>query len=302
MAARRFGAIEAGGTKFVCAVGSSPQDLSVAERIPTTDPEETMAKVTAYFREEVLRSGPLHAIGIASFGPAGVRPGAADWGRILKTPKRGWSQTSLVQPLTAAFGVPLGFDTDVNGAALAEYRWGAARDCNIATYVTVGTGIGGGTTVNGRAIHGLRHPEVGHFLPRRHPDDVAFEGTCPFHGDCLEGLASGPAIAERWGASLSHLPQNHIAHEMIAYYLGQLVVALQAVLSPRRIVFGGGVSNTPGLLDRVAHAAKDLGNGYFGDAADVDALVVAPGIGQQSGLLGALHLAEKAWQRASSNT
>lgn len=302
MAAYRFGAIEAGGTKFVCAVGSSPQDLSAAERIPTTDPVETMAKVTAYFREEVRRNGPLHAIGIASFGPAGVHLGTADWGRILKTPKPGWSHISLVQPLAEIFGVPLGFDTDVNGAALAEYRWGAAKDCNVATYVTVGTGIGGGTTVDGQAIHGLRHPEVGHILPRRHPADLTFEGTCPFHGDCLEGLASGPAIAKRWGVSLSHLPPDHIAHEVIAYYLGQLVVTLQAAVSPRRIVFGGGVSNTPGLLERVARSAKHIGNGYFADAADMDDLVVAPGLGQQSGLLGALHLAEQAWRRASINT
>jgi fructokinase len=228
--------------------------------------------------------------------------GADDWGRILKTPKPGWSNISLVQPLAETFGVPVGFDTDVNGAALAEYRWGAAKDCNVATYVTVGTGIGGGTTVNGQAIHGLRHPEVGHFLPRRHPADRDFAGTCPFHGDCLEGLASGPAIEKRWGVSLSHLPQDHIAHDVIAFYLGQLVVALQAVVSPRRIVFGGGVSNTPGLLQRVAQSAKDLGNGYFADVADMDGLVVAPGLGQQSGLLGALHLAEQAWQWASINT
>lgn len=297
MGACRFGAIEAGGTKFVCAVGSSPQDIGPLERIPTTTPDETMAKVRAYFETQIERGGPLQAIGIASFGPAGVHPGSPEWGMILSTPKQGWSNTSLVQPLTQAFGVPVGFDTDVNGAALAEHRWGASMGANVSTYVTVGTGIGGGTVANGHLIHGVCHPELGHFFPRRHAEDVLFPGVCPFHGDCLEGLASGPAIAARWGVSLSQLPSNHIAHDVIAYYLGQMVVNLQAVLSPRCIILGGGVSQTPGLLKEIGFAAKRLGNGYFTAPKDTERLISAPGLGVRSGILGAVLLAELAWQK-----
>lgn len=298
MSAHRFGAIEAGGTKFVCAVGSSPGDLGPLTRIATTTPDETMAKVMAYFEDQIRREGPLHAIGIASFGPASVHPGAPDFGTILSTPKPGWSNTGLVRPLAEAFAVPVGFDTDVNGAALAEYHWGAAAGSDVASYVTVGTGIGGGTVANGRIIHGLRHPEVAHFYPRRHEADREFEGVCPFHGDCLEGLASGPVIAKRWGASLSDLPANHIAHDVIAYYLAQLVIVLLAVQSPNRIVLGGGVSNTPGLLDKVSQIAKHLGKGYFAADKDMDSLIAAPGLGERSGILGAVLLARQARQKA----
>lgn len=301
MGAYRFGAIEAGGTKFVCAIGSSPDDLGAVTRIPTTTPAQTMAQVMAYFEEQIRRDGALRAIGIASFGPAGVHKSAPDWGTILETPKPGWSNTELARPLAKAFGIPVGFDTDVNGAALAEHRWGAAVGCNVATYLTIGTGIGGGTMANGRLVHGLRHPEVSHFLPRRHEDDLIFEGTCPFHGDCLEGLACGPAIAKRWGASLSELPANHIAHDVIAYYLAQLVIVLQAVLSPRRIILGGGVSNTPGLVDKVSQAVRGLGKGYFAAPKDMDRLIAAPGLGERSGILGAVLLAEQAWRKAQTD-
>ena len=293
----RFGAIEAGGTKFICAVGSSPDDLGEPVRIPTTSPAETIANVIALFRENVRTHGALDGIGIASFGPAGVHLGRSDWGTILSTPKPGWSNTHLARPFGDEFGIPVGFDTDVNGAALAEYRWGAAVNAGVATYVTIGTGIGAGTVVNGRAIHGMRHPEASHFHPPRHPLDREFTGTCPFHGDCLEGLASGPAIELRWGASLSRLPADHVAHEVIAFYLGHFVTTLQAVLSPRRIVFGGGVLGTPGLLARVRTAAAQLGGGYFCGTDSLDELVVAPGLGQRSGLLGAVLLAQMAWQK-----
>jgi len=297
MDGRRFGAIEAGGTKFLCAIGSSPDRLGTPKRIPTTSPTETLAEVTAYFEEQIRRDGPLDAIGIASFGPAGVRTGAPGWGRILSTPKPGWSDIDLAGPLKDAFGIPVGFDTDVNGAALAEYRWGAAKGCDVATYITVGTGIGGGTVVGGRAVHGSRHPEVAHFFPRRHEADLAFAGVCPFHDDCVEGLASGSAIARRWGTSLSELPQDHIAHDIVAYYLGQLVTVLQAVLSPQRIVIGGGVSGTPGLLPRISRVAEALGNSYFGDAAQI---LTTPGLGERAGLLGAVILAEQAYEKTTN--
>ncbi len=298
MSARRFGAIEAGGTKFLCAVGSSAADLQEQVRIPTTSPADTLKAVLSYFDETIRKHGPLHAIGIASFGPAEVNRKSPRWGSILDTPKPGWSGTDLVRPLSEAFGVPVGFDTDVNAAALSEYTWGAAAGCDVATYVTVGTGIGGGTVVNGRPIHGLRHSEVGHLFPPRHPGDMAFEGTCPFHGDCLEGLASGPAIEKRWGASLSNLPPDHLAHDVIAFYLAHLAISLQAVLSPRRIVFGGGVLDTPGLIEKIRETTGRLGAGYFVDSPTAKGLIAAPMLGRRSGLLGAILLAEATWRES----
>jgi len=298
MSARRFGAIEAGGTKFLCAVGSSPADLHEQVRIPTTSPADTLKAVLSYFHETVRKYGSLDAIGIASFGPADVDRNSPRWGTILDTPKPGWSGTDLVRPLMEAFGVPVGFDTDVNGAALSEYTWGAAMGSDVATYVTVGTGIGGGTVVDGRPLHGLRHPEVGHLFPPRHPEDLAFEGICPFHGDCVEGLASGPAIEKRWGAALSDLSPDHVAHDVIAFYLAHLAVSLQAVLSPRRIVFGGGVFDTPGLIERVRETVGRLGAGYFSDPQTADVLITVPMLGSRSGLLGAILLAETAWRES----
>jgi len=288
MGDKRFGTIEAGGTKFLCAVGSSPQDLSEACRIETRAPEETLGPVISYFREQ----GALEAIGIASFGPAGVDTESANWGHILTTPKPGWSGFDLAGTVRRALRVPVGFDTDVNGAALAEYRWGAAQGFKSIAYVTVGTGIGGGFVIDGAVLHGSRHPEVGHIFVKRHPADLDFAGICPFHGDCLEGLASGSAIKARWGASLSQLPADHIAREIITFYLGQLVVSLEAFAAPSRIVLGGGVMHAPGLLECVAREAERLGARYFGGS--LDGVVVAPGLGDRAGLLGALCLAEAA--------
>ncbi len=189
-------------------------------------------------------------------------------------------------------GCPVAIDTDVNGAALAEYRWGAAQDQKTLLYFTVGTGIGGGAIVDGQILKGLSHPEMGHIRLSRHPDDHAFSGNCPFHGDCLEGLASGPAIIARWGKSLSQLPPDHAAHEIIAYYIAQTVCTMQAVFAPGRIIFGGGVMGTPGLLERVQQQAIILGGGYFrGDPAEI---VTLPGLGDKAGMLGALALAQSA--------
>lgn len=292
----QFGALEAGGTKFLCAVGSSPADLRDIVRIPTTTPAETMARVVAYFRAAAQKAGGLDAVGIASFGPADLDPASPHWGHIRATPKPGWSHADIAGPIVSALGVPVGFDTDVNGAALAESAWGAAQGLDVATYVTVGTGIGAGTVVDGRPIHGLAHPEVSHFYPPHHPKDRDFAGTCPFHGDCLEGLACGPAIAKRWGASLSELPADHEAHDIVAFYLGHLCLVLQAVLSPRRIVMGGGVIAAHGLLDRVRAACRQLGGGYFDDTAALDDIIVPPGLGDRAGLLGAIRLADGAWR------
>lgn len=288
-----FGCVEAGGTKFVLGVARDPHTILRTARIPTTTPQETLTAARAFFAEAQGEWGAFDALGIASFGPVDLDRSSPDWGRIVDTPKPGWSGTDLVGPFAAALYCPVGLDTDVNGAILAESLWGAAVGADIAVYVTVGTGIGGGALVEERPVHGSRHPEMGHMLPRRHPEDRDFAGICPFHGDCLEGLASGPAIAARWGASLSDLDANHPAHDITAYYLAQLVVAQQALLSPRRIVLGGGVFGTPGLLDRVRHEAARLANGYFG-TEDYATLIVAPGLDDRAGLLGALALAQRA--------
>ena len=291
-----FGCIEAGGTKVVLGIARDPDTVLRTARIPTTGPCETLDAALAFFADARRDWGALDALGIASFGPVDLDRSSPRWGRIVDTPKPGWSGVDLVTPFAAALGCPVGFDTDVNAAILAESLWGSATGADVAVYVTVGTGIGGGALVEGRAVHGSRHPEMGHILPRRHPDDRDFPGICPFHRDCLEGLASGPAIAARWGASLSDLGADHPAHDIVAHYLAQLVVAQQSMLSPQRIVFGGGVLGTPGLLDRVRREAARLAGGYFG-TQDYAALVVPPGLGDRAGLLGALALAQRSVSR-----
>lgn len=289
----RFGCIEAGGTKCVLGVATGPDAVLRTARVATISPDRTIGAALDFFRAAATDFGAFAGFGIASFGPVELDLRSPGWGRIGDTPKPGWSGADMAGPFWRAFGCAVGFDTDVNGAILAEHRWGAAQGADVAVYVTVGTGIGGGAIVAGRPVHGLRHPEMGHMLPRRHPDDRDFAGICPFHGDCLEGLASGPAILARWGASLSELPAGHPGATIIADYLAQLVVAQQAIMSPQRIVFGGGVLATPGLLDRVRVRARALAGGYFGDDS---ALIVGPGLGDRAGLLGALALAQRASQ------
>lgn len=288
-----FGCIEAGGTKFLLGIARDSSTILDMVRIPTTSPHATLHDALAFFSKARKQWGEFDAIGIASFGPVDLDRLSPQWGRITDTPKAGWARVDLAGPFGHAFGCPVGFDTDVNGAILAESLWGAAVGADIAVYVTVGTGIGGGALVEERPVHGARHPEMGHMLPRRHALDLEFPGTCPFHGCCLEGLASGPAIMARWGASLSGLPQEHPAHEIIAYYLAQMVVAQQAFLSPRRIVLGGGVMGTAGLIERVRVQAAILSGGYFG-SADFRELIVPPALGDRAGLLGALALAQRA--------
>lgn len=284
-----YGCIEAGGTKFVAALAYGPDEIIETTRVETTTPDETIDTVINWLRSAAARHGALSAVGIASFGPLELDRAAPNWGYITRTPKLGWNNTNFAARVGAALGVPVGFDTDVNGAALAESRWGAGRGQKVCIYVTIGTGIGGGAIVDGKIVHGLSHPEMGHMRLARHADDVDFAGSCSVHGDCLEGLASGPAIKARWGATLSEFPSDHPAHIIIAYYIAQMVVNLQSVLEPGRIILGGGVTATPALLARIRTDVMRLGAGYFrGDALDV---VVAPGLGERSGLLGGLALA-----------
>ena len=287
MTEKRYGLIEAGGTKFILGVADEDRTIIATHRIPTTHPKETIAAALDWFSAQQK----LSALGIASFGPLDLDPASPTWGQITQTTKPGWSNTNLVGPFAAKFGCSVAIDTDVNGAALAESIWGAGSGHRVSLYFTIGTGIGGGAVINGDLLRGLSHPEMGHIRLPRHPGDLDFAGVCPFHGDCLEGLASGPAIIARWGASLSELPSDHPGHGIIAHYLAQLVCTMQAIFEPGRIIFGGGVMGTAGLLDRVRNEAAAQGRGYFvGDARDV---VVAPALGDQAGLMGALALALK---------
>ncbi len=287
-----YGCIEAGGTKFVCAVASTTSDIRERVSIPTRDPASTLAQVVDYFRRMEGEHGAIAGFGVASFGPAVVNPASPGWGRILSTPKPGWSGIDTRGVIAEAFGVPVGFDTDVNSAVLAEAAWGAAKSASSAAYITVGTGIGAGIAIDGKAVHGMRHPEMGHIFPRRHPADLAFAGSCPFHGDCLEGLTSGPAIERRWAKPLSQLGGEE--QDIIAFYLGQLAVTLIATLSTEAIVFGGGVLHTQGLLDKIKTAATLLNKSYCCDDGEIGMIIRAPGLGQNSGLLGALLLAKLA--------
>ena len=291
-----YGGIEAGGTKFVCAVGRGPDDLRAEERFPTTNPEETIGRAVAFFRNERRRHGPLKAVGIASFGPVDLDPASPRWGHVTSTPKPGWAGTDLAGAVGEALEVDVAFDTDVNGAALGEGRWGAARGLDTFVYVTVGTGIGGGGMAGGRLLHGLVHPEMGHM---RVPHDLRadpYPGHCPFHRDCLEGLASGPAIAARWGRPAHELQPDHPAWELEAGYLALMATNLTFVLSPQRIILGGGVMDQPQLFPRVRRRLQELLAGYVRAPAVVDGIdryVVPPALGARAGVLGALALARR---------
>jgi len=287
-----YGGIEAGGTKWVCAIGSGPDDLRQTVTFPTTQPEETIGRAVDFFAAD----GSLAAVGIGSFGPIDVQRNSPTWGRITTTPKPGWADTDVVAALGAALELPLGFDTDVNAAALGEHRWGAAAGLETFCYITVGTGIGGGGMANGRLMHGLLHPEFGHMrIPHDRTQDP-FDGACPYHGDCLEGLASGDAIRARWGRPAQEITDER-AWELEAEYLALGLVNVICTLSPERIIVGGGVMNAPSLLPLVRRRLSDLAGGYFdapelGDA--IDEYVVAPALGDRAGVLGALELARLA--------
>ena len=292
-----LGGVEAGGTKFVCLVGRGPDEVLAERRIATATPAATLAEVVEFFRAAAARHGTCAALGVASFGPLDLDPASPGWGRLMRTPKPGWEGADLVAPLRAAFAAPVGIDTDVNGAALAEVLWGAGRGTDALVYLTVGTGIGGGAVVRGEPLHGLSHPEMGHLRIPRHPDDRAFAGVCPFHGDCLEGLASGPAVRARWGAPAEALPAGHPAWEVLGFYLVHLCAAATMLLSPRLIVLGGGVMKGAPLLPATRRWTTRLLAGYPRLAlleGDLGGYLVPPGLGDRAGALGALALAGRA--------
>jgi fructokinase len=297
-----WGGIEAGGTKTVCAVGTGPDDLRAEVRIPTTTPEETIQQVIQFFRQQAGEE-PLAAVGIASFGPLDLDPDSPTFGHIIVTPKPGWAHTNWAKRVRQGLGTPVRLDTDVNAAALAEHRWGAGRGLDNFVYLTIGTGIGGGGMINGRLIHGLDHPEMGHM---RIPHDRAldpFEGSCPYHGDCLEGLAAGPALEARWGQPGAMLGEDHPAWPLEADYLAFGLVNLTCILLPQRIIMGGGIMQQPQLFPLVRRRVQELLNGYLQAPMILDRIdeyIVPPGLGHRAGVLGAIVLAERAAQANSS--
>ncbi len=290
-----YGGIEAGGTKFVCAVGTGPDDMRAMVRIATTTPAETLRRAIEFFREQ-SQQDCLAAIGIGSFGPVDPNPASPTFGYITTTPKPGWGHTDFAGTIQRALGVPVGFDTDVNVAGLGEHRWGAAQGLDNFIYLTIGTGIGGGGLVNGKLMHGLIHPEMGHIrLPHDWNVDP-YSGFCPYHGDCWEGLAAGPAIELRWGQKAEHLPKDHPAWNLEARYLALALANLICTLSPQRIILGGGVMDQPRLLPLVQQQTQDLLHGYVRASEilqDIAGYIVAPSLGKRAGVLGALAFAQQ---------
>ena len=291
-----LGGIEAGGTKFVCAVGTGPDDIRSEIRFPTTTPEETIGRAIAFF-EDQARQVDLAAIGIASFGPVDPNPASPTFGFITTTPKPGWANADLAGAIGRALGLPVGFDTDVNGAALGEYRWGAAQGLDTFLYFTIGTGVGGGGMVGGKLMHGLLHPEMGHMrLPHDWQADP-FKGACPFHGDCFEGMAAGPAMNARWGQPAETLPADHPAWKLEAHYIALAMANFIVTISPQRIILGGGVMSGPHMFPALRSEVLELLNGYVQSPAilqHIDEYIVPPGLGNRSGVLGAFALAEAA--------
>jgi fructokinase len=286
-----LGGIEAGGTRWTCAVGSGDGELERVESFPTTTPAGTIARAIRFFAG--VRD--LGALGVGSFGPVEVRRSSPRWGTITTTPKPGWAEIDVVSPLAAALGVPIALDTDVNAAATGEWRHGAAQGLDTFVYVTVGTGIGGGLFAHGRPVHGLLHPELGHVMVPHDRSRDPFAGSCPFHGDCLEGLASGTALRARWGKPGEELTDPAV-WELEAEYLALGLANVVLLLAAERIVLGGGVGTTPGLLEHVRVHLREILAGYVDvpqlqAGAGIDAYLVPPALGPRSGVIGAIELA-----------
>lgn len=290
-----YAGIEAGGTKFVCAIGTGPDDIRAETRFPTTTPDETIARAIEFFQQQQV-THELTSLGIASFGPVDPNPASPTFGYITSTPKTPWIDTDLAGTISRALDLPVGFDTDVNGAALAEHRWGAAQGLDTFIYITVGTGLGGGAMVNGKLLHGMMHAEMGHMLIPHNWDADPFAGLCPFHSDCLEGLAAGPALAARWQTDPQTLPPEHPAWELEAHYLGLGLVNMICTLSPQRIIMGGGVMQQQHLFALIHNQVYALLNGYIQQnqiLEEMDSFIVPPGLGNRSGVLGAIALAQQ---------
>ena len=291
-----YGGIEAGGTKFVCAVGTGPDDIRDEIRFPTTAPDETLAQAVDFFRRHAQQE-PLAAVGVACFGPVDPNPASPTFGYVTTTPKPYWAHTDVVGRLRGALDIPVGFDTDVNGAALGEHRWGAAQGLDTFVYLTIGTGLGGGGMVNGQMLHGLMHAEMGHTRIPHDWERDPYGGNCPYHGDCWEGLACGPAIEARWQTSGRDLAPDHPAWALEAHYLALGVTNITLMLSPQRIIMGGGVMDQEQIFPMLRKNVQALLNGYVQKAEileHIDDFIVPPGLGNRAGVLGAIALAMNA--------
>jgi fructokinase len=285
-----YAGIEAGGTKFNCVIGTDPRTILRRTKIATTTPEETLAAVKDWFVQQSLELGAVSALGIACFGPLDLKPSSSKYGYITATPKAHWSNTEIAGYFQRHFGIPVGFDTDVNGSALGEHLHGAAKDIDDFVYVTIGTGVGAGVFINGRPLTGMVHPELGHIrLPKKAAD--SFDGNCAFHGDCLEGLVSGPAIEARWNCIAALLPQEHPAWDLEAHYLALMCVNIAMSYSPQRIILGGGVMDQSHLFGVIRAKFAQLMSGYMLPDIELEEFIVAPGLPGFSGEVGALALA-----------
>lgn len=283
----KLGALEAGGTKMVCAIGDENGSIKDRISIPTETPEITLPKIVDYFKDQ-----SVEALGIASFGPLDLHRDSPTYGYITTTPKPHWGNCDLVGTMKRALNVPIGFDTDVNGSALGEATWGITQGLDISMYITVGTGFGVGVVIDGKPLHGMLHPEAGHVLLVKHPED-SYKGHCPFHPNCVEGLACGPAIEERWGKKAVDLKDNPKVWEFEAYYLAQALVNYILVLSPQRIVLGGGVMHQEQLFPMIRENVRALLNGYVQtkEMDDLDHYIVPCSLNDNQGVMGCLKLA-----------
>lgn len=289
----RIGAIEAGGTKFVCGIGNEEGIIEDRTSFPTEHPEETMGHVISYFQDK-----NVDGIGIGTFGPIDIDLRSSTYGYVTTTPKPGWACYNFLGKLKQTFDVPYGWDTDVNAAAFGEAKWGAAKGLDSCVYYTIGTGVGVGVYAEGKLVHGLVHPEGGHVLTRRHPAD-AFAGLCPYHGDCLEGMAAGPALEGRWKVKGYELPVDHPAWDIEAFYIAQAVTGTILTLSPKKVILGGGVMQQSQLFPMIRDAVRRNLNGYISAEAilmHIESYIVPPGLGNNAGLCGALALGVAAFQ------
>ena len=288
----KFGGIEAGGTKFVVAVGDDQGNIKNRESFPTTTPQETTQKIVEYFTRN-----PVDAVGLGAFGPIDPDPSSKTFGYITTTPKPGWANFNIVGELKKGLNnIPVGFDTDVNAACLGEIKYGAAKGLDSALYLTIGTGVGGGAFVEGNLVHGLLHPEMGHMRLVKRSDDN-YEGHCPFHKGCLEGLTAGPAVGERWGKKGAEIPEDHVAWDLEGYYIGQACASFVLILSPKKIILGGGVMHKKNVLPAVHKYTKEFLNDYIQKdevTKNIDSYIITPGLGDNAGIVGSIALAVEA--------
>jgi fructokinase len=289
-----IGAVEAGGTKFVLALATQDGEILERTRMPTNTPVETWPAMRAFFEEASARHGSIAAFGVASFGPIDIDPASSAYGTFTTTPKPGWSGARFHDVLSS-FGAPIKVDTDVNGAAIGEWMAGAGQECRTLAYTTIGTGVGTGVVRDGHSLMGISHFESGHIAAPRDEARDSFSGICPYHGDCIEGLACGPAIERRWGRSLDQLGTEEVA--IVADYIAHLASTLVLLHMPDRLIFGGGVMKAPGLVEAVRKATSDKLNGYVQHPrldVGLETYIVTPGLGDDAGITGAIELGRQA--------